>query len=187
MKTVITLIYISFILLIQGCSNIPLSTMWKMKGFDQNDFNRIKPQQIRVKFRSDKFVDVTKKSLKLSIQSTKNKKTSKKSFALEQINSGENLVNKLFGSDFIEYYSILRLTPDSMKQFSELQKTSLFHQKKGETLEFVISFNFYESEPPSYLMSIDLLLNPEDSYFTLFDEVPFGSDNIQKLTKETSN
>ncbi len=183
MKKIIILLTL---IMIQGCSSIPLSTMWKMKSFDEEDFSQLTPQYVRVKFRSDKFVDVPQKELRLEVKYQENKEQKTASFKLEEIDSGSKEIEKWFGNDFREYYSILRLVPESIVQFKQFQKSAFLKQEEEKHIEFIIAFGFAENEPDSYLMSIDLLLDPDTGYFTLFDEVPFGVNNIEKLQKQLS-
>ncbi|NVJ65707.1 MAG: hypothetical protein HWE16_04405 [Gammaproteobacteria bacterium] len=183
MKKIIILLTLA---ILQGCSSIPLSTMWKMKSFDEDDFNQIRAQDLRVKFRTDKYVDVTEKSLTLQLKFSSNDEAHESKFELEQIEQGHETKDPWFRKEYKEFYSVLRLSPESMRSFKKLQRSAASLRDSSKNVEFIVNFGFGENEPESYIMSIDLLLNPNQGYFTLFDEVPFGVKNIEKLNKENS-
>ncbi|WP_251359300.1 hypothetical protein [Kangiella sp. TOML190] len=172
---------IVLILLIQGCSSIPLSTMWKMRNFDENSFTQIEPRYIRMKVRTDKPMDVDNDSIKLKFGFEGKTEKQEEILGLELIATDKKNISHFFSDDTQEYSYTFRLKPESIMAMQKVQRSPLVHKKKREgKASFSASWNFGEKTPTQYTISIDLQLDPTNGYFTLIDEYYFDFDKLQK-------
>lgn len=101
-------------LLLQGCSNIPVSTMMKMSGFDEEDFIKLNPEDIRVKVRSNTQVNVlaanqlsySYKGFEAFIDDCLSLELLKKKLELLSTGSGTTVLNILAGISWMLKVSI---------------------------------------------------------------------------------
>lgn len=179
-KIVTTIIQTLFlILLLQGCSSMPLSTMLKMSSFDETDFVKLNPEDIRVKVRNNTQENVLKSNV-LRYQYKGPEGVIDESFSMELFDEDIETIEHWFGDDTSQHSSWYKLDDRGIKLFRNLKQHPLLAMKKKDG-EFSISvkFKIAESAPEQFNMSIDLLLSPEDGYFTLFDQHEFNLTEAQ--------
>lgn len=158
------------ILLLQGCSSIPLSTMLKMSNFDETDFVKLNPEDIRVKVRNNTPKNILRNNV-LRYQYKGPEGAIGESFSMELIKEDVETIEHWFADNSFEHNSLYKLDAEGIELFRKLQKNPLLAMRKKEgELKFSVTFKFTENTPERFSMSIDLLLNPEEGYFTLFDQ-----------------
>lgn len=163
------LLFIILALLIQGCSNVPLSTIIKMSSFDEEDFIQLNPEELRVRVRSN-----TKTNVIAANQLTYSYKDTEtyidRYLSLEKLEEEKvRTVEHWFKDDSVEHISWYKLDEEGIEQFRALQKHPVLQDKDREgTFELSVQTVYTEDSPMQFLLSADLLLDPEDGYFTLF-------------------
>ncbi|HEY9031429.1 MAG TPA: hypothetical protein VIM93_08710 [Kangiella sp.] len=167
------------ILILQGCSSMPLSTMLKMSGFDETDFMKLNPEDIRVKVRNNTQENVLSNNI-LKYQYRGPEGVIDESFSLEMINEDVETVEHWFTDDSFQHSSWYKLDAEGVMIFKRLQQNPLLAMKKKEgKSSFSVKFRFVESTPQQFTISIDLLLSPEGGYFTLLNQHEFNLTEAQ--------
>ncbi|MBD3653550.1 hypothetical protein [Kangiella sp.] len=158
------------LILLQGCSSMPLSTMLKMSSFDETDFVNLKAEDIRVKVRNNTQENVLRNNV-LRYQYRGPEGAIDESFSMELINENVETIEHWFTDNSVQHSGWYKLDSEGIKLFKELQKDPLLAMRKKEgDFTFSVTFKLSKNAPERFMMSIDLLLNPEDGYFTLFDQ-----------------
>lgn len=161
---------LTLLILLQGCSSVPLSTMLKMSSFDETDFVKLNPDDIRVKVRNNTRENVLKENV-LRYQYRGPEGVIDQSFSMELIDEDVETIEHWFADDSFQHSSRYRLDAEGIELFKQLQQHPLLAMRKKEgEFKFSVTFKLTESAPERFNMSIDLLLNPEEGYFTLFDQ-----------------
>ena len=177
-------ILVAFFLL-QACSNIPISTMIKMSSFDEDDFIQLNPEELRVRVRSN-----TETNVIASNQLTYSYKDTEtyidRYLSLEKLEEEKvRTVKHWFKDDTVEHISWYKLDEEGVEQFRALQQHPVLQDKDREgTFELSVQTVYTEDSPMQFLLSADLLLDPEDGYFTLFydleiDQTPSNPQDSQ--------
>lgn len=149
---------------------MPLTTMLKMSSFDETDFVNLKPEDIRVKVRNSTQENVLTNNV-LRYQYRGPEGAIDQSFSMELIKENVETIEHWFTGNSYQHSGWYKLDAEGVKLFKELQKDPLLAKRKKEgELEFSVKFKLSENIPERFTISIDLLLNPEDGYFTLFDQ-----------------
>ncbi|ACV26201.1 hypothetical protein [Kangiella koreensis] len=178
--TTISLQAIIFILVLQGCSSIPLSTMMKMSGFDENSFTEVTAEEVRVKVRSNTQHNVLKENV-LRYQYQGSDGVLDESFSLELIEEDVRMIEHWFSDDSFEHSSVYQLDSDGRAKFKKLQQHPLINNKNREgKFKVTVTFKFTDQAPKQVLLSVDLLLAPEDGFFTLLDDHEFDLEAARK-------
>lgn len=163
------LIAILLALLIQACSNVPLSTVMKMSGFDEDDFIKLTPEDIRVRVRSNTKTNVLAAN-QLSYSYKGSEAFIDDCLSLTLINEDVRTVKHWFRKDSSEHISWYQLDAEGVEKFKAMQAHPILQQKDREgTFELSIQTVYSEDSPNQFELSVDLLLDPEDGYFTMFD------------------
>ncbi|WP_417446839.1 hypothetical protein [Kangiella sp.] len=167
------------ILILQGCSSMPLSTMLKMSSFDETDFVKLNPEDIRVKVRNNTQKNVLKSNV-LRYRYKGPEGLIDQSFSMELIEEDIETIEHWFADDSFQHSSRYRLDAEGVKLFKQLQQNPLLAMRKKEgEFKFSVTFKLTETTPEKLNMSIDLLLSPEDGYFTLLDQHEFNLTEAQ--------
>ncbi|MCW8856493.1 MAG: hypothetical protein OQJ95_03955 [Kangiella sp.] len=180
----IFLITLLIIVLVQACSNVPLSTMLKMSSFDEEDFIRLNPEELRVRVRSNTKTNVIEANqLTYSYKDTET--YIDQYLSLEKLEEEKiRTVKHWFKDDSVEHISWYRLDEEGVEQFRALQKHPFLQDKDREgTFELSVQTVYTEDSPLQFLLSVDLLLEPEDGYFTLFYDLEI--DQTSSVPHET--
>lgn len=182
-KTVASFLITLFIIFcVQACSNVPLSTMMKMSGFDEDDFIKLTPEDIRVRVRSNTKVNVLAAN-QLSYSYKGSEAYIEECLTLVKLEE-ENIktIEHWFREDSFEHISWYQLDKEGIEQFRSLQRHPILKNTDREgSFELSIQTVYTEDSPNQFELSVDLLLNPEDGYFTMFegleiDQSPARSD-----------
>lgn len=166
---------------IAGCSHVPLSTMVSMSGFDEEDFIAIKPDEVRVKVRSDKPLDLSDEDIKLQFKLKSPSGNLDENLALNKVSQSSRQIDSWFGEDTTQYSSTFSLSDKSVVSFKKFQDSKLVRtSRENAKMNFNAKVQFPDNTPEQITFSIDLLLNPSDGYFTLIDEYYFDFDEAKK-------
>ena len=159
------------IFLLQACSNIPVSTMMKMSGFDEEDFIKLKPEDIRVKVTSNTQVNVLAAN-QLSYSYKGSEAYIDDCLSLELFKEEVRTVEHWFRDDSFEHIGWYQLDTDAVAKFKQLQQHPILLNKKREgTFELTIQTVYSDESPTKFELSIDLLLDPKEGYFTMFEDL----------------
>lgn len=163
------LIIILLTLLIQGCSNVPLSTMMKMSGFDEGDFIELNPEDIRVRVRSNTKTNVLAAN-QLSYSYKGSEAYIDDCLSLVLIKEDIRTIEHWFRDDSYEHIGWYQLDAEGVEKFKALQQHPILQNKDREgTFELSIQTVYSEDSPNKFKLSVDLMLIPEDGYFTMFE------------------
>lgn len=183
MKKLVTTIFKTLVLifLLQGCSSIPLSTMLKMSSFDEQSFAELAAEEIRVRVRSNtQHNAITKNALRYQYQGPEG--VIDESFSLQLVEENVETVEHWFSQDSFEHSSLYQLDAEGVEKFKALQQHPLITMKNREgKFKITVNFEFSEQVPEQILMSVDLLLTPEDGFFTLLEEHEFNIGKTQEV------
>lgn len=162
-------------LLIVGCSHIPLSTMLSMSTFDEQDFAKLNAKDIRAKIvtnTSKGFVkDRTNLQVKLLTPSHKVDKTLNLIVIKDTVFSEESW----FGGTTLKHSTVFKLSEEAIKEFQELQQSTLIQNRTEDgQFNFKVRWQFEGGAPDNFTISANLLLDPEDGFFTLIDDYEFS-------------
>ncbi|WP_223668440.1 hypothetical protein [Kangiella shandongensis] len=164
-------------LLIVGCSHIPLSTMLSMSTFDEEDFVELDAKDIRAKIITNtprKFVkDSTQLQFKLLTPNHKIDKT----LSLDIISDDAISEKSWLGNKIVKHTTVFKLSGPAIKEFRALQQSPALHTRSGDNkFHFTISWRFEGGPPEHFTIQADLMLVPEDGYFTLIDNYQFSQN-----------
>lgn len=184
-KTVTSFLLTSFIIFcVQACSNVPLSTVMKMSGFDEDDFINLKPEDIRVRVRSN-----TRSNVLAANQLSYNYKGSEayieECLTLVKLEE-ENIktIEHWFREDSFEHISWYQLDKDGIEQFRSLQRHPILKNKEREgSFELSIQTVYTDDSPTKFELSVDLLLDPEEGYFTMFEDLEIDQSPARNSTE----
>lgn len=141
-----------------------------MSSFDETDFVKLNPEDIRVKVRNNTQENILKKNV-LRYQYKGPEGVIDESFSMELFDEDVETIEHWFGDDSFQYSSWYKLHRKGIELFKKLQQNPLLAMRKKEgELNLSVTFKLTETAPEKFNMSIDLLLSPEDGYFTLFDQ-----------------
>lgn len=178
------IIIILAFMILQGCSSIPLSTMWKMKSFDQDDFTQISPQHLRAKLRINKQITINDESLTLFFSFKSDSEELEEELALKLLSTSSNKVARWFSEDEQEYSYEFRLNEASMRAFKRIQQSSIakrINNKEEREVNFSATWKLGDNKPEIYKFSIDLQFDPKDGYFTLLEGVELDTSKAQQV------
>ena len=157
-------------LALAGCASIPLGTLWKLRGFDENTLVQLEPSDLRAALSLAPAVAVQPESVKLSLElSRDNAGPERHAFGLEPATGPGPL-------DSERRYSLWRLDDAGIRALASVQR-SLRAAQASDTDAYsgaTFSVNFqpdFQGDPPEALqVSVQLLLAPEDGWLLLLDE-----------------
>ena len=165
-----TIFIVAACLLLSACASIPLGTLWKLRGFDENTLVQLEPSDLRTALSLVPAVDVQPESVKLSLElSRDNAGPESHAFGLEPA-TGPGPVDRE------RRYSLWQLDDAGLKALSGVQR-QLRAAQAGEAQAYsgaTFSVTFrpdFQGDPPEALrVSVQLLLAPEDGWLLLLDE-----------------
>ena len=170
-KIALLLSILIFNFLLQACSNIPVSTMMKMSGFDEDDFIKLNPEVIRVKVRSNTKVNVLAAN-QLSYSYKGSEAYIDDCLSLILIKEDIRTVEHWFKDDSFEHIGWYQLDSEGIAKFKAMQQHPILQNKDREgTFELTIQTVYSDSSPNQFELSVDLLLDPKEGYFTMFEDL----------------
>lgn len=157
-------------LLLSACASIPLGTLWKLRGFDENTLVQLEPSDLRTALSLAPAVDVLPESVKLSLELTRDDaEPERHAFGLEPA-TGPGPVDR------DHRYSLWQLDAAGRQALASVQR-SLRAAQASDTKAYsgaTFSVNFrpdFQGDPPDALqVTVQLLLAPEDGWLLLLDE-----------------
>lgn len=163
-----------FSVLMTACSSIPLSTMWKMRNFGEQQFFELNGQDIRVRVRLPvpTKLNLEKTELKASLETEHGTHGGPLQLEQESVRTFTVTEGLIFGKEVAYSEYVLRLNEGALQQFSELQRLAPQHsQARKSSFGVNASFTEFPLSQDSLTLRIDLLLSPTEGYFTLLDDV----------------
>ena len=157
-------------LLLPACASIPLGTLWKLRGFDENTLVQLEPADLRTALSLVPAVDVQPDSVKLSLELSRDDAGPERhAFGLEPATGPGPL-------DRDRRYSLWQLDAAGRQALASVQR-SLRAAQANDSKAYTgatFSVNFrpdFQGEPPEALqVTVQLLLTPEDGWLLLLDE-----------------
>ena len=165
-----TLLILAACLALSACASIPLGTLWKLRGFDENTLVQLEPSDLRAALSLAPVVAVEPGSVKLSLElDREGDGPESHAFGLEPA-TGPGPVDRE------RRYSLWQLDAAGLKALASVQR-QLRAAQAGNTRAYsgaTFSVTFrpdFQGDPPEALqVSVQLLLAPEDGWLLLLDE-----------------
>lgn len=168
MKRLLTLL--AACLLLSACASIPLGTLWKLRGFDQDTLVQLEPTDLRAALSLSPIADVQPGSVKLALELQRHDGDPERhAFALEPA-TGPGPI------DGDRRYSLWQLDAAGRQALASVQRSLRAGQAGEEKVysgaTFAVNFKpDFEGEPPEAMaVSVQLRLMPEDGWFLLLDQ-----------------
>ena len=175
-----TLFLVSMLVSLAACSSIPISTMLQYRNFDEQSFASLNPSQIRSKIRLSKPFTLNLEAIKLSLSVENEKGLRNFTFPLT-LEKQEIIAEQqgFFSTSSAKTEYTFRLSEQAVESFSETQNLMAEDVKGNASFSIGAGFNEKLQEGQSVKLSILLLLDEEDGYFTLIEdaEVEFGKED----------
>lgn len=155
--------------LLSACASIPLSTMWKLRGFDAQTLMQLDPADLRVATTLVPRVQILPDSVRLTLALSRDDGDDvRHEFALESRNQA--------GPDARLPWQVWALDADGRRGFADVQR-ALRAADAGDAAPFTgASFNValkpeFGEDPPAVLrMTVQLQLDRVDGWFVLIDD-----------------
>jgi hypothetical protein len=166
------------ILLLTGCSSIPLSTMLEMRSYSKEDFLATQPEQLRAQVLLAQPVraDLDKVQLQLELETGKGSRLYQ--FPL-QLLVEEQLpqVSGLFSTTPAKTSYTFKLSELAITNFVEMQQ--LLAEQKTAKLNFTISSGLLDilKGASSVTLTARLKLSEQNDYLTLFEDAKLALDH----------
>ncbi|KFL36888.1 hypothetical protein [Arenimonas donghaensis] len=165
-----TIILLAACLLLPACASIPLGTLWKLRGFDENTLIQLEPADLRTALSLAPDVDVQPESVKLSLELARDaSEPERHAFGLEPATGPGPF-------DRDRRYSLWQLDAAGRQALASVQR-SLRAAQANDSKAYTgatFSVNFrpdFQGKPPEALqVTVQLLLTPEDGWLLLLDE-----------------
>ncbi|MCL1074525.1 hypothetical protein [Shewanella dokdonensis] len=164
------------LLLLSGCSAVPLSTLTHFATFDEQDFAALDPGQIRARLVVDDFVKLKDITLKAQINASEG--VQQLEFPLKLISKEILPVRKswIFTTQVRARYQY-ELSPQAQQNFVKLQQALL----KGQKYNCDVNVVFDKHTPPQpFKYTVKLMLDPDNGYITMIDnrEMDIGKADL---------
>ena len=157
-------------LLLWGCVSVPLSTLVRLRAFDERDFSALEADELRVKIQLPEGFGLDAEQSGLGIEIRSAAGVHDATFELdEEIVHGVPLPGSLFSSSGTGTEYVLRLSAPSTGKFRELQAFVTRARTEDINVKVVPKLSSYPEDATSVKVWISLLLSPTQGYFTLVD------------------
>lgn len=157
-------------LALAACASIPLGTLWKLRGFDEQTLERVEPSDLRAAVALRPDVDVVADSVRLSLELQRpDGPPEHHAFGLEP-GTGPGPVERG------HRYSVWQLDEAGRKALASVQRSLGAARAADEDAysgaTFSVDFKpeLGDAPPASLQVSVQLLLAPEDGWLHLIDE-----------------
>jgi len=172
------IIVLSIVSIMAGCSSVPISTMWRMKDFSDQDLAEIDPNELRVRVVHPVYMAFDLKNSHFEVGFVDDKGGNDEyAFGfklLERLEIKQGMFRKKFVGQ-----TTLGLSSKGIDGFVRLQNDLKNHQDNSRKAGFNVLANFGATEdwdkskewknPKILELSILLKLAAEEEYFTLID------------------
>lgn len=157
-------------LLASGCMSIPVSTMWKMRGFGVDEFFALDPADLRGAVRTDARARYEAVVINIDLK-LQGQPPVQHALELRSLQAGDA---RLEPAPTGRRWYVFALGPPGEAVFRDL-RIRLAAVKRDGSSEIRIGIAARSAEVPPELaralpMRLDLLLDPREGYFTLFKE-----------------
>lgn len=174
---------ITFVYLLAGCSYIPLTTMVKMSGFDEEDFRQIEPADIRAKITTNTTASFVEEKMQLNFKFITRETKVDKTLPLKIVTESTHTESSWFGDDEIEHTTIFKLDDSAIEMFKELQQLPMLKNRPEDSkFSFAVRWGLdaKSEDLKRYTISTDLLFNPKDGYFTLIEDLEIDTSKEEQ-------
>jgi hypothetical protein len=157
-------------LLASGCLSIPVSTMWKLRGFGVDEFFALDPAQLRGAVRTDTRARYEAVVIDIDIK-LQGQPPARHALELRSLQAGDA---RLEPAPPGRRWYVFALGPQGEAVFHDLRRRLATIKRDGSN-EIRIGIGARSAEVPPDLaralpMRLDLLLDPREGYVTLFKE-----------------
>ena len=171
-------ILLTVILLLTGCSSIPLSTMLEMRSYSKEDFLATQPEQLRAQVLLVQPVraDLEKVELQLALETSKGLRLYQ--FPLQLlVEDQQPEVSGLFSTTPAKNSYTFKLSEEAITNFVEMQQ--LLAEQKSAKLNFTISSGLLDipKGASSVTLTARLKLSEQNDYLTLFEDAKLALDH----------
>ncbi|MFZ5841911.1 MAG: hypothetical protein ACOY3E_03340 [Pseudomonadota bacterium] len=159
--------------LFSACTSIPLSTMWKMRNFDEQQFAELNGEEIRVRVRlpAPSKLNVAETSLESTLETEQGRHSTQLTLEQESLRSYSVSEGLLFKEDVTYSEYVLRLSAGSLQRFATLQRlTPTRSQTQKSAFKITTDFTNLPEGLDSLQFSVDLQLKRDEGYFALLDK-----------------
>ena len=157
-------------LVLAACASIPLGTLWKLRGFDEQTLERIEPSDLRAAVALQPDVEVVPDSVRLSLELQRpDGPPERHAFGLEP-GTGPGPVDRRLRYGVWQLDEAGRQALASVQRSLRAARAADADAYSGAT--FSVNFNPELGDPPpeALQVSVQLLLAPEDGWLLLLDE-----------------
>ncbi|MDY0021636.1 hypothetical protein [Arenimonas caeni] len=153
-----------------ACASIPLGTLWKLRGFDEQTLERLEPTDLRAAVALKPEADVLPDSVRLALElQRRDGPPERHAFGLEPGTGPGPLDRRL-------RYSVWQLDQAGLKALASVQRTMRAARAADEDAytgaTFSVNFrpDLGDAPPAALQVSVQLMLAPEDGWMLLIDE-----------------
>lgn len=154
-----------------GCSSVPLSTLWQMRGFGPDDFLAINPKELAARVSISEAYVPNFESFGLNVRLTEGDREWDERFELKLVDQYPRTVpGGWFSADREEMVYDLMLAEEAIDAFRRHQ--DVYRQFEPRQVAASVNMNFSEfpEDRDPAIISIELRLSQNDSYFPLIRE-----------------
>lgn len=170
----VNILLISFLL--SACSSIPLSTMVKLSSFDEQQLTLLNVADIRAKITINQFINLDLENTNMGISIENDSGEMQLAFPLKVLSVTQNPAQTGFLSKKNASQTfLLKLSAAGEKDFKKLQQQ--LQQPKKSKIGFSVDAKLKknkeltpEQQAQTIVMTIEMKINNQDGFFTLFDE-----------------
>lgn len=184
-KTVVLFIGV---LILAGCSSVPLRTMWRLRGFSVRDVAAIDPNELRVRVISPAYLKLGDSFFETGFVDDKGGSATYR-FILEIVDRKEEIQGR-FRKQAVAI-TTLRLSPDVVDDFVRLQKNLPGDKHEHGRAHLTVTANFHSLEKEkglnAFKLSILIKLKAEEDYFTLIDRAKVVPNIKSEQNKESKS
>jgi hypothetical protein len=162
--------------------------MWRMRSFGDQDFARLDPTVLRVRayLPPDIGLDLANTHLLFDLDTPKGNATG----VLSLVEKSESTVTRK-GGWFSEARTLrchtLRLDKDSLTRFRKIQQLAAGQGEIHGSVRFNADFTNLNAQNSRFRLTVELMLNTQDGYFTLLDDAPMDfREALQKARHDST-
>ena len=168
-------------LLLCSCASVPLSTLVRMRAFDEREFSTLAAEALRVKIKLPEGFGLDAEESWLGIEISSAAGVHDATFELdEETVHGVALPGSIFSSPGTGTEYVLRLSAPSTGKFRELQAFVARARAEDINIKVVPKLSYYPEDATSVKVWISLLLSPTQGYFTLIDGATISLSKLRE-------
>jgi hypothetical protein len=171
----VTVFAAAMLLFVAGCTGVPLSTMWKMRGFDAADFAQLDPAAVRAAIQLPEDLAVAADSVQLDVTLGRGEGASHHAIPLREIASGRTVAGLPAAKPGLTW-RLLDVAPENLDDFRALQAAmgsraaAPGDTTSGKGLTISVGCRFEEAPDLADAIPVEIRLQLDESegLFTLF-------------------